>query len=102
MVDLIPRDVLFGNPERMAPAVSPDGTRLAHVAPADGILNVWVGPLGGGDARQVSNDRERGVRAFAWDAQEVRHLRELLAMDVDALYSDHVARMVATVGEFTS
>ena len=24
MVDLIPRDVLFGNPERMAPAVSPD------------------------------------------------------------------------------
>jgi dipeptidyl aminopeptidase/acylaminoacyl peptidase len=68
MVDLIPRDVLFGNPERMAPAVSPDGTRLAHVAPADGILNVWVGPLGGGDARQVSNDRERGVRAFAWCA----------------------------------
>jgi glycerophosphoryl diester phosphodiesterase len=40
------------------------------------------------------------VRAFAWDAQEVRHLRELMAMDVDALYSDHVARMVATVGEF--
>ena len=41
-----------------------------------------------------------GVRAFAWDAQETRHLRELLAMDVDALYSDHVARMVATVAEF--
>jgi glycerophosphoryl diester phosphodiesterase len=42
-----------------------------------------------------------GVHAFAWDAQEVRHLRELLTMDVDALYSDHVARMVATVSEFT-
>ena len=42
------------------------------------------------------------VQAFAWDAQEVRHLRELLAMDVDAVYSDHVARMVATVGEFTA
>lgn len=41
-----------------------------------------------------------GVQTFAWDAQEVRHLRDLLAMDVDALYSDHVARMVATVGEF--
>ena len=66
MVDLIPRDVLFGNPERLAPAVSPDGKRLAHVAPADGILNVFVGPLGGERAKQVSNDRERGVRAFAW------------------------------------
>jgi glycerophosphoryl diester phosphodiesterase len=41
-----------------------------------------------------------GIQAFAWDAQEVRHLRELMAMGVDALYSDHVARMVATVGEF--
>jgi glycerophosphoryl diester phosphodiesterase len=40
------------------------------------------------------------VRAFGWDAQEVRHLRELLAMDVDAVYSDHVARMVATVSEW--
>lgn len=43
-----------------------------------------------------------GIQAFAWDAQEVRHLRELLAMDVDGVYSDHVARMVATVGEFSS
>jgi glycerophosphoryl diester phosphodiesterase len=43
-----------------------------------------------------------GVQAFGWDAQEVRHLRELLAMDIDAVYSDHVARMVATVGEFTT
>jgi glycerophosphoryl diester phosphodiesterase len=41
-----------------------------------------------------------GVQTFAWDAQEVRHLRELLAMDIDAIYSDHVARMVATVSEF--
>jgi len=40
------------------------------------------------------------VQAFGWDAQEVRHLRELLAMDVDAVYSDHVARMVATVSEW--
>ena len=41
-----------------------------------------------------------GILAFAWDAQEVRHLRELLAMGIDGLYSDHVARMVATVGEW--
>jgi dipeptidyl aminopeptidase/acylaminoacyl peptidase len=73
MVDLIPRDVLFGNPERLAPAVSPDGSRLAHIAPADGILNVFVGRLGSDDAKQVSNDRERGVRAFAW-CMDNRHI----------------------------
>ena len=37
------------------------------------------------------------VLAFAWDVQEVRHLRAMLAMGVDGIYSDHVDRMVATV-----
>jgi glycerophosphoryl diester phosphodiesterase len=35
-----------------------------------------------------------GVRAFAWDVQEHRHLRTMVKMGVDAVYSDHVARMV--------
>ena len=30
---LIPRDVLFGNPERTSPHLSPDGKRLAWLAP---------------------------------------------------------------------
>jgi glycerophosphoryl diester phosphodiesterase len=41
------------------------------------------------------------VLAFAWDVQEVRHLRDMLTMGVDAVYSDHVARMVATIGEWS-
>ena len=40
------------------------------------------------------------VRAFAWDMQEVRHIRAVLAMGIDAVYSDHVDRMVATVKEW--
>lgn len=39
-----------------------------------------------------------GVRAFAWDAQEVRHLRAMLAMGVDGVYCDRVERMMATIG----
>jgi glycerophosphoryl diester phosphodiesterase len=39
------------------------------------------------------------VRAFAWDAQEVRHLRALLRMDIDAVYCDRPDRMVAVVKE---
>jgi glycerophosphoryl diester phosphodiesterase len=41
------------------------------------------------------------IRAFAWDVQEVRHMRAVLAMGLDGLYSDHVERMVATVGEWS-
>jgi len=41
-----------------------------------------------------------GVQAFAWDVQHVRNLRMMLDYDIDALYSDRVDRMVATVAEW--
>ncbi len=30
---LIPREVLFGNPERANPQISPDGTQIGYLAP---------------------------------------------------------------------
>jgi glycerophosphoryl diester phosphodiesterase len=41
------------------------------------------------------------VLAFAWDVQEVRHLRAMLDLGIDAVYCDHVERMVATVSEWS-
>ena len=63
---LIPRSVLFGNPERTAPEISPDGTMLAYLAPDQGVLNVWVRSLGKTDDRVVTSDRKRGIRNFVW------------------------------------
>jgi dipeptidyl aminopeptidase/acylaminoacyl peptidase len=78
MVELIPRTVLFGNPERVAPHISPDGTRLAWIAPHEGVLNVWVAPIGpsGVDwdsAAVVTADTDRGIRSCAF-ARDDRHL----------------------------
>jgi len=42
-----------------------------------------------------------GLLAFAWDVQEYRRMRAVLEMGVDAVYSDHVERMVAAVGEWS-
>src|SRR5882757_5455616 len=36
--DLIPRAVLFGNPERAQLRISPDGKQLSWLAPKDGVL----------------------------------------------------------------
>ncbi|HET7488948.1 MAG TPA: S9 family peptidase [Acidimicrobiales bacterium] len=71
--ELIPRDVLFGNPERILPRISPDGRKLAWVAPVDGVLNVWVGDVGSEDAKPVTDDRDRGIRQYFW-AHDGRHL----------------------------
>ena len=53
---------------------------LAWIAPLDGVLNVWVAPIGDSEAgvdwaaaRAVTADTERGVRVFAW-AHDGRHL----------------------------
>lgn len=71
--ELIPRKVLFGNPSRMAPKLSPDGQRLAYIAPDEGILNVWVRTVGKEDDRVVTQDRDRGIRTYFW-APNNRHL----------------------------
>ncbi len=63
---LIPREVLFGNPDKVSPEVSPDGTRLSYLAPDHGVLNVWVRTIGAEDDRPVTDDRGRGIRAYFW------------------------------------
>ena len=72
-VPLVPRQVLFGNPEKVSPRISPDGARLAWIAPDEDVLNVWVGTVGADDARPVTKDRDRGIRSYFW-AHDNRHL----------------------------
>jgi dipeptidyl aminopeptidase/acylaminoacyl peptidase len=80
MPELIPRRVLFGNPERIGPSLSPDGSQLAWLAPRDGVLNVWVAPADGdlSAARAVTEDADRGIRFFAWapDSRHVLYLQD--------------------------
>ena len=64
---LLPRELLFGNPERIAGQVSPDGRWLGYIAPRDGVLNVYVAPSDDPDAaKPVTNDRLRGIRFFSF------------------------------------
>src|SRR5579864_1807362 len=65
---LIPRKVLFGNPEKTGPQVSPDGTMMAYLAPVNDVLNVWVGKIGSDDYEPVTKDTDRGVRFYFWAA----------------------------------
>jgi dipeptidyl aminopeptidase/acylaminoacyl peptidase len=71
---LIPRSALFGNPVRAQARLSPDGHFLTFLAPKDGILNVWLAPLGKpGEAKPITNDHKRGIRQHYW-AEDSRHV----------------------------
>jgi len=64
---LVPRDVLFGNPEKAGPQLSPDGKRLAWLAPdAKNVLQVWVETVGEKNAKAVTHDKKRGIRQYYW------------------------------------
>jgi len=86
--ELIPRQVLFGNPVRMSPLISPDGTLLSYLAPSeDGVMNIWVRTLGGGNESQVTQDKRRGIRNYCW-AQSSRGI--IYLQDSDGDENDHV------------
>jgi glycerophosphoryl diester phosphodiesterase len=44
--------------------------------------------------RLVDSVHDADLLAFGWDAQSTRRIRALLALGCDAVYSDHVDRMV--------
>ncbi len=64
---LIPRALLFGNPDKTATRISPDGSMLSFLAPVNGVLNVWVGPADQPEnAKPVTNDTYRGIQSYYW------------------------------------
>lgn len=76
---LIPRALLFGNPKQSGLQLSPDGTRIAYLAPVKGVQNVWVQTLGREDARPVTRDAYRGIQAYFFtpDGGSILYLQDV-------------------------
>jgi dipeptidyl aminopeptidase/acylaminoacyl peptidase len=88
---LIPRKLLFGNPDKASPKLSPDGKHLSYLAPVNGVLNVWVGPADKPDAaKPVTKDTKRGIRNYSW-AYTSQHV--LYLQDSDGDEDFHVYRV---------
>ena len=74
--ELIPREVLFGNPVKAAPQISWDGEMMAYLAPVNDVLNVWVKTIGAEDDRVVTKDDNRGISRYFWAADN-KHMMYL-------------------------
>jgi dipeptidyl aminopeptidase/acylaminoacyl peptidase len=98
-VPLIPRAVLFGSPDKAGPQVSPDGQRLAYLAPVDGVLNLWVGPAGDpAAAKVITSDKGSGIHQYFWafDNQHILYLK-----DKDGNENHHLYRVDLGSGGIT-
>lgn len=96
-VPLIPRAKFFGNPEKARARLSPDGKRLAFVAPVEGVLNVWVSPDDDpAKAKPVTFDKHRGVVSYSW-AYTSKHI--LYTQDKNGDEDFHVYAIQLDTGE---
>ena len=77
--ELIPREVLFGNPVKDTPQISPDGKMLAYLAPVNDALNVWVKTIGTDDDWIVTKDDNRGILYYFWaaDSKHIMYLQDV-------------------------
>ena len=95
--DLIPRGLLFGNPERVAVRVSPDGKQLSWMAPQNGVMNVFVAPIDKLDqAKAVTAETTRPIPGYFW-AFTGKHL--LYQQDVGGDENFHLFKVDLTDGK---
>ncbi|WP_341527190.1 S9 family peptidase [Nostoc sp. UHCC 0302] len=90
---LIPREILFGNPEKTSPKLSPDGKYLAYIAPDEkNVLQVWLQTVGEEDNQILTADKKRGVRIFFWtyNADELIYMQDSDGDENFHLYSVNV------------
>jgi dipeptidyl aminopeptidase/acylaminoacyl peptidase len=90
MPALIPREVLFGNPQRIDPQISPDGSRLSWLAPdKNGVLNVWVSAIDGASPHPVTNEPGYPIHYYRWaaDGKHLLYLHDNNGDEIDHLFS---------------
>ncbi|MFJ9585632.1 DUF3159 domain-containing protein [Streptomyces acidicola] len=106
---------LFAPPQRARASISPDGTRIAYLAPWQGRLNVWVQGVGpAAEARRVTADENRSALNYSWTDDPRRllylqddggdenwHLYRVDLDDPDAAAVDLTPFPTATVLTFT-
>lgn len=85
---LIPREILFGNPERTNPQISPDGKILAYLAPdKENRLQIWLRTFGKEDDRQLTVEKGHGIQHYTW-TYDGEHL--IFAQDTDGDENWHI------------
>lgn len=93
---LIPRNAIFGNPERAGAQVSPDGKYISFLAPLNGVLNVWVVERGKPltQARALTSEKVRPIRRYFWaeNGQDILFAQDKGGDENFLLYAVNVAQ----------
>ena len=62
----IPLRDFFRNPQTTGYELSPSGALIGFLKPVDSRLNIFVQPKSGGEAKQITQVKDRDIRGFFW------------------------------------
>jgi dipeptidyl aminopeptidase/acylaminoacyl peptidase len=63
---IIPLRDFFKNPQTTGYELSPSGNLIGFLKPVDSRLNIFVQAKSGGDAKQITQVKDRDIRSFFW------------------------------------
>src|SRR5947208_14096257 len=62
----IPVRDFFRNPVSRGYDLSPDGQTISFLQPWESRLNIFVRPIGGGEARRLTSEKDRDIQTYCW------------------------------------
>ncbi|HEX05626.1 MAG TPA: S9 family peptidase, partial [Bacteroidetes bacterium] len=91
-VDLIPLEILFGNPTQIQARIAHDGSNISYLAPYEGVLNIWLKGKDGDRDHRLTNDKGMGIRYHMWmfDNEHILYIQD---KDGDENWGVHVVNV---------
>lgn len=91
----IPLRDFFKNPVSRGYDLSPDGETLSFLQPWESRMNIFVRPTAGGEAKRLTNEKDRDIRTYAWKGNKFI----VYAMDDKGDENFHLKRVDLKGGE---
>src|SRR5438067_8965513 len=66
----IPVRDFFRNPVSRGYDLSPDGQTISFLQPWESRLNIFVRPVGGGEARRLTSEKDRDIQEYFWKGND--------------------------------
>src|SRR5438045_5283084 len=90
-----PRRDLFRNTVSRGYDLSPDGQTISFLQPWESRLNIFVRPVGGGEARRLTSEKDRDIQEYFWKGNDF----VIYGMDNRGDENFHLKRVKVKSGE---
>src|SRR5438874_435326 len=91
----IPVRDFFRNPVSRGYDLSPDGQTISFLQPWESRLNIFVRPVGGGEARRLTSEKDRDIQEYFWKGNDF----VIYGMDDRGDENFHLKRVKVKSGE---